>query len=223
MLFKKICKNIVRKNLIGEQKWRKYESWVVSLRCGQWCELKMKKKNGEKLGEVGDFLASHGDICDGVAEVRSERSGAAAEVGEMSAVAEEEIWKQLVDLLDRNFDGKVGEVCKYITSGAGVNCVLDRMIDALYQRFDAFAENYPEICGQISMCCIRNRQINDGHWDRFRAMFNTVKSRYSARILENLRTLLDEDANLGQEWSEEEINTLHALEKDVVKWDVQQV
>jgi hypothetical protein len=123
-----------------------------------------------------------------------------------------EVLEHLLDFSDEEFDCEVNEACEILQSVIGSNFTLDQMIEALYKKFDAFAGNYLSMCAEMSMWCICNRQIDDGHWDRFRDMFNAVKSQHSKKFLEELKTWFTDT------WSDEERNMVYILEEDMKKW-----
>jgi hypothetical protein len=59
---------------------------------------------------------------------------------------------------------------------------------------------------------------SDDHWNRFREMFNTVRSRHSRKFLKELKTWFDRGKEYGLEWTDEEKHRIYTLEEDMKKW-----
>jgi hypothetical protein len=171
----------------------------------------MKKEHRKKLDKMYEYYNNYDKIFD----ILSQEEYDDVFISNMKALAatkDMEILEHLLDFFDRNFDYEVNEVCECLKMKIGANFSLDQLIEAFYKKFDHFAKKYLEMCAEMSIWCVRNRQINDGHWDRFREMFNTVKSPRSSEVLEELKSWIDSS------WLEEEKNMVYALEEDMKKW-----
>jgi hypothetical protein len=176
----------------------------------------MKKEYEEKLQIMRDFFINYDNISD--EDFYPRRLEFESNLEELVTTKDQEVLECLLDFFDEDFDCEVDEVCEHIQCEIGSNFTLDQIIKAFYKKFDQFAENYQYKCALMSMVCVRNRQINDGHWDRFRQMFNTVKSKHSPIILEELKDMFEAGAEYGWEWSEEERKMVYALEEDMKSW-----
>jgi hypothetical protein len=130
---------------------------------------------------------------------------------ELCATKDTEVLSELLDFFTAEND-EWGGFSEHLRAQIGANFSLDQLIEAFYKKFDSFAGNCLEMCVIMSMICIRNRQINDGHWDRFRQMFNTVKSEHSGKILEGLKSWFTDT------WTKEEKGMVYALEEDMKRW-----
>ncbi|MDR1432947.1 MAG: hypothetical protein LBI61_01220 [Puniceicoccales bacterium] len=164
---------------------------------------------------------------------------------ELTATKDQEVLEYLMDFFDEDFDYSVEGVCGSIKARIGANFTLDQLIEAFYKRFDKFAGKYLGKCAEMSMWCVRNRQIDDYHWDRFREMFNAVKSKHSAKILEKLKDMFEDGAQFDEDgvdidvgtvgryrdlvaregcagrqyrWTDEERKMVYTLEEDMKSW-----
>jgi hypothetical protein len=173
----------------------------------------MKKEHEERLNKMREFFVNYDDILDDDFYRRRLEFDDHLEV--LAATKDTEILEYLMDFFDEEFDCEVDEACEILKSRIGANFTLNQIIEAFYKKFNTVAESYFDACVEMSMWCIRNRQIDDGHWDRFREMFNTVKSKHSPRILEKLKTWFNETWST---WTDEEKAMVYALEEDMKKW-----
>jgi hypothetical protein len=171
----------------------------------------MKKEYEEKLQIMRDFFINYDNISD--EDFYPRRLEFDSNLEELAATKDQEVLEHLLDFFDERFDVEVDEACEILQSVIGSNFTLDQVIEAFYKKFDQFAEKYPGMCGEMSMVCIRNRQIDDGHWDRFREMFNAVRSKHSAKILEEVKHYFRCNS-----WTDEEKNMVYALEEDMKSW-----
>ncbi|MDR0742456.1 MAG: hypothetical protein LBE98_03260 [Puniceicoccales bacterium] len=83
----------------------------------------------------------------------------------LAATKDTEVLEHLMDFFDEEFDYEVNEACEYLKAEIGANYTLDQIIEVFYKKFDKVAENYLSMCVEMSMWCIRNRQIDENHWD----------------------------------------------------------
>ncbi|MDR1232927.1 MAG: hypothetical protein LBJ75_01545 [Puniceicoccales bacterium] len=88
----------------------------------------------------------------------------------------------------------------------------EQILEAYYQKFDSLAEKNPERCTFIAIAYFFSQESN---YEKFRKMFNTVKSKHSVKILEELKRKL----KYG-EWIDKENDRamVYALEEDMGKW-----
>ncbi|MDR1432949.1 MAG: hypothetical protein LBI61_01230 [Puniceicoccales bacterium] len=101
-----------------------------------------------------------------------------------------------------------GGVCETLKSQIGVNFTLDQLLQAFYKKFNTLAENDLSICSEMSMWCVRNDCR-----DKFRQMFNTVRSKHSKEIVENLKK-----SALEYDWEEDSKEMIYTLEEDMKNW-----
>jgi hypothetical protein len=173
----------------------------------------MKEEYRKKLDEMYVFLKNYNSFPDIESTQNVLESVFLPNMEFLAATKDQEVLEHLFDFFDEEFDCEINEVCETLQSMIGENFTLDQMIKAFYEKLDSFAEKYLGKCVEMSMCCVRNRQINDGHWDRFREMFNTVKSKHSKAIVERLKALA-----LKYDWEEDSKQMVYALEEDMKKW-----
>jgi hypothetical protein len=89
----------------------------------------------------------------------------------------------------------------------------EQILQAYYQKFDSLAEKNPERCVSIASVYF----FYDGSdYEKFRKMFNTVRSKHSVKILEILKRKLKTNI----EWIDKEKDRamVYTLEEDMKKW-----
>ncbi|MDR0742442.1 MAG: hypothetical protein LBE98_03190 [Puniceicoccales bacterium] len=90
----------------------------------------------------------------------------------------------------------------------------DEMLRTYYQKFDLFAWKNPERCVSIATMSFYDFYENIKlRYEKFRKMFNTVRSKHSGRFIEELK----KRSKCGK-WSDEEKDRIYALEEDMKNW-----
>jgi hypothetical protein len=176
----------------------------------------MKKEYGEKLNEMYEYFHNY-DNYDKFPDIDSSQNYYVnvfiPNMEALAATKDTEVLEHLLDFFDEEFDCEVNEACEILRSRIGVNFTQDQLVEAFYKKFDVVAGNYLDMCQQMCMWCIRS-----GYFEQFRKMFNTVKSKHSAKVLDELKTYFDCGKEHGWEWTDEERNMVYALEEDMKKW-----
>ncbi|MDR1401962.1 MAG: hypothetical protein LBI81_03355 [Puniceicoccales bacterium] len=89
----------------------------------------------------------------------------------------------------------------------------DQVLQVFYQKFDALAEKNPERCAGIVS---RYFFYQESDYEKFREMFNTVRSKHFVKSLEELKRRLK--SNVGWIDKEKDRMMVYALEEDMKKW-----
>jgi hypothetical protein len=166
----------------------------------------MKEEHREMLDKMRDFFINWDAIPDD--EFYQKRLEFDSRLDILAATKDTEILEHLLDFFDENFDCEVDEACEILKSTIGSNFTLDQLIEAFYKKFDQFAEKYLGKCIEMSMYCVRNDCR-----DKFRQMFNTVRSKHSKEIVENLK-----ESALEFDWEEDSKQMIYTLEEDMKSW-----
>jgi hypothetical protein len=87
----------------------------------------------------------------------------------------------------------------------------EQILQVLHQTFDSLAEKNPERCAYIIPFYFF---YEESDYERFRGMFNTVRSKHSIKIIEKLKKRLKN----GTEWINKEKDRVHTLEEDMKSW-----
>jgi hypothetical protein len=92
----------------------------------------------------------------------------------------------------------------------------EQILQAYYQKFDSLAEKNPERCvSAVSIYFFY--QENDTEFEKFRKMFNTIKSQHSGKFLEELKSLLFAGSYVDKIYKMKKVR-VHALEEDMKSW-----
>jgi hypothetical protein len=88
----------------------------------------------------------------------------------------------------------------------------EQILQAYYQKFDSLAEKNPERCVSIASVYF----FYDGSdYEKFREMFNAVRSKHSGKILEELKRKLKYGERIDKETDR---MMVHTLEEDMKSW-----
>ncbi|MDR1232929.1 MAG: hypothetical protein LBJ75_01555 [Puniceicoccales bacterium] len=171
----------------------------------------MKEEHEEILDKMREFFINYNDILDDDFYRRRLEFDNYLEI--LAKTQDTEVLEHLLDFFDEEFDCEVDEVCEHLRAKIGANFTQDQLIEAFYKKFDIVAGNYLGICRQMCMWCILS-----GYFEQFRKMFNAVKSKHSAKVLDKLKAYFDCGREHGWEWTDEEKNMVYTLEEDMKKW-----
>jgi hypothetical protein len=160
----------------------------------------MKKEYKERLDKMREFFINYDDIPDDDFYRRRLEFDDHLEV--LAATKDTEVLEHLLDFFDEEFDCEVNEACEHLKAEIGANFTLDQIIEALYKKFDSFAENYLGMCVQISW-----HMFSDENFEEFREMFSAVKSQHSEKFLQKM-----------YDWAPESTNYADLLRNDMKKW-----
>lgn len=105
------------------------------------------------------------------------------------------------------------DFCEALDDLIGAHFSTKQILQALYQKFDSFAEKNPERCGRIITFCFFDGESDRVDYEKFRKMFNSVRSKHSVKIIEELKRR----SKCGS-WSDEEKDRVHTLEEDMKSW-----
>jgi hypothetical protein len=135
----------------------------------------------------------------------------------MEELVKTEDTKVLCELFDLFTPGNEYYVCEALEDLIHGYFTSDQVLQIFYQKFDSLAEKNPERC--VKMACVNffDRDKNDLIFEKFREMFNAVKSKYSGKFLEELKSFLFAGSCLHKI---DEMNKIcvHALEEDMKSW-----
>jgi hypothetical protein len=93
----------------------------------------------------------------------------------------------------------------------------EQILQAYYQKFDSLAEKNPERCAFIAGTNFFDQNENDVKFEKFRKMFNAIKSPHSGKFLKKLKSLLFAGSCVGK-FGEMNKVCVHALEEDMKSW-----
>ena len=113
----------------------------------------------------------------------------------------------LLDYFDEEFDDKYEGVLEVLQNAIFDNYSYDRIIEAFYEKFDRLLHKNQ----WRAECISRNFFDSDEDFEKFRDMFNAVKSVKSKEFLDSLETWLDSSYDVGLEGVE-------ILREDMKKW-----
>jgi hypothetical protein len=155
----------------------------------------LKKRFEES--EYTDYVDENGrkrDMCADFAEACEE----AAKTGEMDVLL------QLIDFFDDAIDDEFGGVLESLESTVQCNFASDQIIEAFYKKFDSFMGKNLWRC--IHICW--NSLFVEETFEKFREMFNSVKSKHSENFLKEMC-----------EWAPEGEDQINILKNDMEKWE----
>jgi hypothetical protein len=121
---------------------------------------------------------------------------------ELVVSKDQEVLENLIDFFDYEFDMTIQGVTESMESQIQCNFTSDQIIRAFYKKFDSFMEKNPGRC--IHICW---NLFTDEYFEKFRKMFNTVKSKHSERFLREM-----------SDWAPEEKDQINILRNDMKKW-----
>ncbi|MDR1891008.1 MAG: hypothetical protein LBQ23_02375 [Puniceicoccales bacterium] len=141
----------------------------------------MKKEYKDELDKMDNFFKNYSNIPDEVFHTRC-MDDFVQKMKNLVATKDIEVLEHLLDFFVEDFDLEVGGVCESLKSQIGVNYTLDQILEAFYKKFDSLARNHLDICAEMSMWFLYN-----DYFDKFKEMFNFIKSDHSDQFIENMK------------------------------------
>jgi hypothetical protein len=114
---------------------------------------------------------------------------------------DQEVLEHLLDFFSKENEN-CGSVCESLKAQIGTNYTLEQLITAFYKKFDSLIKKSINRCVQISW-----HMFTDENFEKFRKMFNTVKSEDSEKFLQEIH-----------DWAPEEENYINILRDDMKEW-----
>jgi hypothetical protein len=122
---------------------------------------------------------------------------------ELALTKDKEVLECLLDFFEKQFDSDSEGVLESLESFIQCNFTSDQIIEAFYKKFDSFMNRNLWRC--VHICW--NSLFIEENFEKFRKMFNSVKSKHSEKFLKEMF-----------DWAPEGEKQISILENDMKKW-----